>query len=259
MSAFRPGYLLFVGIGVLIAFAFPVTRHIKDSRLRRQYYIVQGFMLLGAIIGAKLSVLLGDYNWPWVPMKDWANVLWSGRSITGALILGFLFAELAKPLVGYTLPPNDRFAALIPFTIGIGRIGCMTAGCCGGIPYDGWCSLAGPDGIPRYPTQLFEFVFQIVVGISFVLMVRRQILFGRLFSLYLILYGTFRFFTEFVRDTPKFYDGYSGYQVLSLVMIVLGTAVFLKRTLAMPRNWMSYRSAPTAKETIQPKPEPSHV
>src|SRR5205807_386296 len=117
----------------------------------------------------------------------------SGRSITGALLFGFLFAELAKPMIGYELPPNDRFAALLPFTIGIGRIGCLLAGCCGGLPYDGWCAIAGPDGTPRYPTQLLEMLFQFTTGICFVVMVRRGWLFGRLFSVYLMAYGVFRF------------------------------------------------------------------
>jgi len=103
--------------------------------------------------GAKLSVLIGDYHWPWVTVEDWRNVLWSGRSITGALILGFLCAELAKPLIGYPMPPNDRFAALLPFTIATGRVGCLITGCCrdfrmtvGAHARSGWHpATSGPD------------------------------------------------------------------------------------------------------------------
>lgn len=248
MNLFRPGYLLFVGVGVLVALAFPVTRHIRDDRLRRQYYLMQVITLVGAVFGAKLSVLIGDYHWPWVSMRDWSSVLSSGRSITGALIFGFLFAEIAKPIVRYTMPPNDRFAALLPFTIGIGRIGCLTAGCCRGLPYDGWCAMRGVDGVPRYPAQLMEIIFQLAVGIFFVIGVKRRWLFGRMFSFYLIAYGIFRFFTEFIRDTPKSFGMYSGYQLISLFMIVLGGVFFLKRTLAPPSNWSGFReSAPAGK------------
>jgi len=114
MNSFQPTYFLFVGVGVLMALAFPVVRHIREQRLRRQYYLLQAITLLGAIVGAKLSVLFGDYHWPWASVNDWQSVLWSGRSITGALIVGFLFAEIAKPIVDYAMPPNDRFAALLP-------------------------------------------------------------------------------------------------------------------------------------------------
>ena len=37
MNLFQPTYLLFVGVGVLLALAFPVARHIRDDRLRRHY------------------------------------------------------------------------------------------------------------------------------------------------------------------------------------------------------------------------------
>src|SRR5439155_1748200 len=105
MNPFRPGYVLFVGASVLLALAFPVARHIPRERLRQQYYFLQGITLVGAVVGAKFSVLVGDYHWPWATISDWGTVLWSGRSITGALLFGFLFAELAKPLMGYTMPP----------------------------------------------------------------------------------------------------------------------------------------------------------
>ena len=185
-------------------------------------------------------------------MNDWQSVLVSGRSITGALIFGFLTAEIAKPFVGYTMPPNDRFAALLPFTIAVGRFGCLTAGCCRGLPYDGWCAMRGVDGVMRYPTQLFEIIFQLAIGISFVVMVKRKILFGRLFSFYLVAYGLFRFLTEFIRDTPKSFGVLSGYQLLSLVMIVLGGAFFLKRTLAPPASWNSFREATNAPPSATP-------
>jgi phosphatidylglycerol:prolipoprotein diacylglycerol transferase len=236
MSLFQPSYFLFVGVAVVLALAFPVARHIREKGQRQQYYLLQAVTLLGAVVGAKLSVLLGDHHWPWTAVKDWHEVLWSGRSITGALIFGFLFAEITKPIIGYTMPPNDRFAALLPFTIGLGRIGCVTAGCCGGLSYDGWCSVHDAADVARYPTQWMEVVFQIGVGIAFQVMVRRGVLYGHLFTLYLVLYGAFRFLTEFIRDTPKTFSGLSGYQMLSLVMIVLGAAFFLKRKLWPSRS-----------------------
>jgi prolipoprotein diacylglyceryltransferase len=257
VNFFHPSYLLFVGVGVLIALAFPVARHIRDRRLRRQYYLLQGITLIGALFGAKVSVLFGDYKWPMASINDWASVLWSGRSITGALICGFLFAEIAKPMLGYRMPPNDRFAAVLPFTIAIGRIGCLTAGCCGGLPCDGWYCIAGPDGISRYPTQVFEMIFQVSMGVLFILLIRRGVWFGRLFSFYLVAYGVFRFLTEFLRATPKFFGILSSYQLLSLLMIALGAAFFLKRTLAPPRSWNDFRlqSEPATASTM----EASHV
>ncbi len=258
MNYLHPAYLLFVGLAVLVALAFPVAKHIRDERLRQQYYFLQGVTLLGAVAGAKVSVLIGDYHWPWVTVNNWPGVLWSGRSITGALILGFLCAELAKPLIGYRMPPNDRFAALLPFTVATGRVGCLITGCCRGLPYNGWCAMRGADGVPRYPTQLFEIIFQLAIGILFLIMVKRGWLFGRLFSVYLMVYGGFRFLTEFIRDTPKFFGNFSGYQLLALVMIGLGAVFFLKRTFSPPPGWNEFRLQKQNQPTAQPELEAPH-
>ncbi len=239
---FNPQYVLMVGIAVAVAIAFPVTRHMRGPGQKRDYYILQFITLIGAVLGAKLSVLIGDLDWPRQPITDWSAALHSGRSITGALILGFLFAEIAKPLLGYKMPPNDRFAAIIPFSIAIGRVGCFFAGCCGGVPYNGWCAIADAHGVPRHPTQLYEIAFQLSIGAAFIYMVRRRILFGRLFAVYLVAYGIFRFFTEFIRDTPKTYGPLSGYQMICFVMVALGAAFLLKRSFAPPLGWAAFKA-----------------
>jgi phosphatidylglycerol:prolipoprotein diacylglycerol transferase len=232
----------------VLALSFPVTAHLRNHSQRRQYYFLQGITLLGAVLGAKLSVLFGDYNWPWSPVNDWLQVLWSGRSITGALIFGFLFAEVTKPIIGYEMPPNDRFATLLPFTVGIGRVGCIIGGCCGGLPHEGWCAVTGADGISRYPAPAIEMLFQFMIGALFIFLLKRDILFGRLFAVYLILYGGFRFGTEFIRATPKSFNGFSGYQILAVCMVVLGTAALLKRTLAQPGTWREFKPLTAANE-----------
>ena len=83
----HPVYFVCVLLGVILAFAFPVTRDIRRGTHRRQYYTLQLIMLVGAVLGAKLSVLVGDYGWPLLPVPDWRQILWSGRSITGATAL----------------------------------------------------------------------------------------------------------------------------------------------------------------------------
>ena len=241
MTLDHPVYLLTAGAAVLLALLFPVTRNIRQGRDRRQYWFLQAVTICGAILGAKLSVLFGDAGWPLYEAPDWRELLWSGRSITGALILGFLAAEATKPLIGYTMPPNDRFAAVLPFSIGLGRIGCLVSGCCGGIPWHGWCALQDHYGVWRHPTQVYEMVFQFGIGVLFILLVKRGVLFGHLFSIYLMSYGVFRFLTEFVRDTPRWFRPLSGYQVLALAMIVLGAGFFIKRKLAPPAEWEEFR------------------
>jgi phosphatidylglycerol:prolipoprotein diacylglycerol transferase len=226
-SLIVPEYAISVLIALLVGALFPVMQDIRAPRERKQYILLQVATLIGAAIGCKLAVLFGETGWPFASAPDWRAVLLSGRSILGALIFGLLAAELIKPMIGYTRPPNDRFAAVLPFTFAIGRIGCLLHGCCRGVEYHGRCAIAYTDGIPRHPVPAYEIIFDVLVGAAFILIVKHNAGRGRLFSIYLILYGTFRFLTEFLRETPKLYAGWlSGYQVLSLIAIALG-AVFL--------------------------------
>lgn len=223
-------YALPVVLAMIVVAAFPVTRGMSDRSVRSTYWRLQLITLLGAIAGAKLVVLMGDRLWPVVPLHHWSELFTSGRSIVGGLIFGFLAAEIAKPLLGYKLPPNDRFATILPFSLAIGRVGCFLQGCCRGIAHDGPLSIRYGDGIPRYPTQIFEAGFNIVIGIAFVFLLRRGRLQGRLFATYLVAYGMYRFASEFIRETPHVVAGYSVYQLFSIVMVILGVASFVLRS-----------------------------
>lgn len=222
----RLGYAIPVGCALLLALGFPASRAITDPEARKIYRRLQLATLFGAVIGAKLAALWGDLGWP----DSWTDVFTVGRSVTGGLIGGFLTAEILKPLFHYREPPNDRFAAVLPFSLAIGRVGCFIEGCCAGTPWNGPWALADEHGVLRHPAQLYELFFQLAVGIVFVLLLKRERLKGRLFALYLVIYGLFRFATEFVRDTPRLEVGVSRYQILALVMIALG-AIAMRRTI----------------------------
>ena len=235
-------YPLLVSCGILLAVCYPVTKQMTDPRLKRQYYVLQAVALLGLVVGAKLAVMWGDHDWPFTPMS-FNEVLVCGRSITGGLIGGFLAPEVAKVLIGYPMPPNDRFAAILPFSIAIGRVGCLLDGCCRGIPWNGPWSIVYGDGIPRHPAQIYEILFQLSMGVLFLYLVNHGLLFGRIFCAYLFGYGCFRFLTEFLRETPRIVHGFSAYQVMAVFMLLLGLGVLLKRTLYPPATWEPFRVA----------------
>ena len=237
------GYALMVVLGFALTLSFPLTRHFQDPRDRRRYYTMQAITAACALLGAKLAVVLGDALWPLQEFPDWHALLGGGRSLAGALLFGFLGAEAAKPLLHYDLPPNDRFAIVLPFSIGLGRIGCLIAGCCRGEPFDGPWAISYADGIPRHPAPLYEMLFHWAMGFLLIALWRRQVLFGRLFAFYLACYGVFRFLTEFVRETPKAYGELSAYQIMSLAMIVAGLVAIVMRTVRQPESWERWRVA----------------
>jgi prolipoprotein diacylglyceryltransferase len=88
-------------------------------------------------------------------------------------------------------------------------------------------------GIQRWPAPAVEGLFQIIIFITILLLQRRGMLRDRLFFLYLITYGLFRFLHEFMRDTPRVFYGLSGYQFIALVMAALGFIMLRRRTKSM--------------------------
>jgi phosphatidylglycerol---prolipoprotein diacylglyceryl transferase len=215
------GYSALVLLGVGMTLAFPVTRGL-DQYERRNYVRIQIATLAGALLGSKLAVIVGDGLWPLQPMPDWHNIVFSGRSIVGALLFGFITAEICKPLMHYTQAPNDRFAMVLPFSIGVGRIGCLISGCCAGIAWDGPLATIGVDGVQRFPSQLLEIVFQLSCGALLASFWKAKILPGRLFALYMILYGSFRFVSENWRVTMKVFGGFSAYQWMAVMLVMCG-------------------------------------
>jgi phosphatidylglycerol:prolipoprotein diacylglycerol transferase len=225
----RAAYAGMVLLGIALFLAFRPTSHYAAPE-RRAYIRLQMLTLLGALLGAKFVVLMGDSGWPVVPFHDWTDLLVSGRSIVGALLFGFLVAEGLKPLLGYRLPPNDRFAIVLPFSVATGRLGCWMSGCCLGIPMQGPFALVGVDGISRFPAPLVELAFHLLCGVSFIMLWKKKRMAGRLFALYLVAYGVFRFLTEFLRVTPKVFDGLSAYQWFSMMIVLAGAAaLYLRR------------------------------
>ena len=225
---FHPGYVIPVLAGLLLAVLFPSGATIADPALRAKYRRIQLGTLVGALVGAKFAAIVGDLRWPIEP-ADPSAFFQVGRSITGGLLFGFLTAEVLKRAFDYHEPPNDRFATVLPFSIAIGRVGCLLVGCCAGLPTDSWFALPDEHGVMRHPTALYDLLFHLALGVAFILLLRRGILRGRFFALHLLVYGIFRFAIEPLRDTRTYAVGVSAYQLFALALIACGVFGLLRK------------------------------
>lgn len=225
----NPIYALSITAGFVLIFLFPLTKDFANPREKTQYYYLQLITLLGAIIGAKFAVIMGDALWPIRPFSDWPALLYSGRSIVGALLFGFLAAELAKPMIGYERPPNDRFAIVLPFSIAIGRIGCWFAGCCLGLPIENQHVAGLMPSISLHPIPFYEMAFHLSIGTTLVFLYRQRRFSGQLFAIFMVAYGTFRFASEALRATEKAFYGLSAYQWFAVALILAGMASYTAR------------------------------
>lgn len=217
------GWLMLAGIMVSLALWSRVAR--RDSRLVLIYIAA----LVGAFLGAKLVYLAAEGWLHWHDEQRW-RILATGKSITGALLGGYLAVEIAKRAVRYRNQTGDWFAVIAPIGIMLGRVGCILHGCCLGRACEpSWFTVEDTDGVSRWPAAEMELAFNGLALGAALLMRWRTILPGQRFHLYLIAYGIFRFIHEFCRATPPILGPLSGYQIASLLMVLLGLVRFIQR------------------------------
>jgi phosphatidylglycerol:prolipoprotein diacylglycerol transferase len=217
------GWLMLAGIVLSIALWSRVAA--RDHRLVLIYVAA----LAGAFLGAKFVYLASEGWLHWHDPNRWI-VLATGKSITGALLGGYVAVEIAKRLLNYKRSTGDWFAIIAPLGIMLGRVGCILQGCClGEVCEPSWFTMNDTTGIARWPAALVELLFNALMLAVALLLRRKRILPGQHFHIYLISYGIFRFFHEFLRDTPRILGPMSGYQIASLAVAMLGIAGFVLR------------------------------
>ena len=234
-------YPLLAVLGMVIS-AYTFERVLGPSRVRAtpgwEAIFVGG--LIGMAVGAKLGYALAEGLWvadaPRASMSFWLQVL-AGKTVTGGLLGAYLGVEIAKRRVGHVQPTGDAFAVIAPLSLMFGRVGCLFGGCCTGVAMQpAWFTVADASGVQRWPAVLVELAFNaLFFGCAVAWTLRREQgagsrWMGQLFHVYLVAYGAFRLAHEFVRDTPRVIAGYSGYQLLSVALILLGAVRFAQRS-----------------------------
>lgn len=217
------GWLMMLGIAASAWIWSRLAR--RDSRL---VFIYTG-ALVGALLGAKLAYVIAE-GWMDLGKPDmWARLA-TGKSILGALFGGYWAVEKVKAHIGFREPTGDLFATTTPIGVMVGRMGCWLHGCCQGqICSPGWYSLRDSEGIDRWPTVPLEMGFNLSMLLLFVVLRWRRQAVHQHFHIYLIAYGAFRFLHEAIRDTPRWAGSISGYQLISIGLMIFGVVSFHRR------------------------------
>lgn len=230
-------YGLFVAIGVLAGYNYARyqgyhRRNIDPLFLSNVlfYTIIIGF------IGGRLMYVLLNLNYY---KKDVISIFkfWEGGLVFyGGFILGLLFGILYIKLKKRSL--LDILDVVTPglyLGLALGRIGCFCAGCCYGRPTESFLGVIfthyeslAPTGIKLLPTQLFEFVYSLIIFLITHFLLIKNLLNGQLFFLGGIMYSVFRFINEFYRwdDRGGSIFGLSPSQVISIIIFILFSILF---------------------------------
>jgi phosphatidylglycerol---prolipoprotein diacylglyceryl transferase len=213
-------YTVFLVIAFVVALA--MRRH-EATRLGHGalvgYRWIPAGALLGAVVGAKLGMVLCD---PAAAGEAWTRIAsldFTGKTVTGGLVGGYLGVEVTKRIVGITRRTGDAFAVAVPLAQAIGRLGCLFHGCCYGTAWSGpWAVSMG--GLSRHPAQIYEALLDLALAVWIWTRRHRPMPEGNLFRRYLVGYAAIRFVLEPLRGDAGWKLGpLTGVQVLCLVVI----------------------------------------
>ena len=120
-------------------------------------------------------------------------------------------------------------SAAIALAHGIGRIGCLMAGCCYGKETDAWFGIyLDSAGAKVIPTQLFEAIVLFCLFAFFVFRLIKNKKYN--LSLYMSVYGAWRFAVEYIRDDYRgstVVDFLTPSQLVALLMILGAVGIFV--------------------------------
>lgn len=199
------GYGLMIGIGMIAAYL--MTEHLakrKGLDADPVFYLFV-FGILGGLLGAKLlyyiTVLDRIIQDPSLLLDVGDGFVVYG-GIIGGIAAGYAVCRVKKlPFLKYL----DCAIPSIAMAQGFGRIGCLLAGCCYGIPADGWLAITftnsqfAPNGVALVPTQILSSLYDFLSFAVLYMVCRRSKQDGRTAAVYLLTYGVGRFVIEFFR------------------------------------------------------------
>ncbi len=220
-----PTYSAFVALALLVGIGWFYCSYRGSEKKKDTGWIVAA-ALLGGVVGAKLAIVAEHFSLFLREPAYWKALLFSGRSIVGGLVGGYLGVRLIKKIRGLSqVRCGNHIAPAAALGMGIGRIGCFLTGCCYGIETKLPIGVDFGDGVSRIPTQLIEaaFCFVLFGWLLWQQKKNRNLIPGILFRYLVLSYFTFRFLIEFIRATNKNILGLSVYQVIC----VLGAAVMI--------------------------------
>lgn len=149
---------------------------------------------------------------------------WGANNIVRAFVYFPLFFALAAKVVGVSAKKVIDFAAPSQaLNQAIGHLVCPFAGCCQGYA----CSwgIWNPVSNERlFPNQWLECLVALAVGLYLFYLAKKENYAGtgRIYAMFLVLFGGTRFLLEFLRDNDKIFVGISNLAFHALFMALVG-------------------------------------
>jgi phosphatidylglycerol---prolipoprotein diacylglyceryl transferase len=209
--------------------------------LGRDPQVITDFAVVGILTGVVTGHLVHVFLYhPEELRLSWQALrFWEGLSSMGGLLGGILaaFVWFRWRKIDFSQYSDPLALGLAPGW-GLARVGCFTVHDHPGIRTDFFLAV-NMDGVPRHDLGLYEALLLFALGALLWTLHRRGILRGRLLPLLGVLYGTARFFLDFLRARPgdvPYADGrIDGTGLTAAQFIVVGLVAYGAWRLSRPR------------------------
>ena len=212
-----------VAMGYLFA-GFLLWREMRQKGKDPMAFLDLGLgVLLSSLLGGRLLFILLNLREYLEDPVEIFKIYHGGLVFYGgflsALLFAFWFIHKKNLPLWETLDVMTPYAVLVH---AFGRIGCFLNGCCYGIETHGILGVQFPHlAEPRYPTQLFSSAIAFVLFLIISFAYSRKKRDGEVFVWGLVLYMTYRFGIEFLRDNPRYLFQLTLAQWISLFLVPL--------------------------------------
>lgn len=226
---------LFVSLGFLVGLWLARQEAKRRGLATGKVVDLCFWIIVGAFLGARLAhVLFYEPSFylarPLEILKIWQGGLSSFGGFFGAVFAGWLYLKKQKLNFWQWA---DVIAFALPLGWGIGRLGCFLTHLHHGIKSNFFLAVNFPDG-PRLEMGLLEALFSLLLFGYFLLMRRRLRFAGFYLINFVLIYGVWRFFADFLRaqdiaGADIRYFGLTPAQYGSLIFAAAGLYWWLKR------------------------------
>jgi phosphatidylglycerol:prolipoprotein diacylglycerol transferase len=250
------GRLQIRSYGFMLALSFLLGIWLASRRAKRAGVDPQKILdlsvviILASVIGSRLLYVVFHLEQYHNPLDIFA--LWQGgATFYGGMLLAIAASYWWVQKNGLSfLKVADILAPSIALGLVFTRVGCLLSGCCYGKPTDGPLGLVFPpdspagaaaaalaqqtgrDVVALHPTQVYSSLKGLIIFATLMLLQPKLKKTGSTFALFLILYGIGRFTIDFFRyyeDSARVLFGLSFNQVISIVLIIIGVFLLLRR------------------------------
>ena len=240
---FLPTYGFLVSLGVLVGLWISVRNSERLGIDGEKAWNLGILVVLCGIIGSKVLYVINEG----MSFREIFSIstLQAGGVFSGGLIAAFIAAAWYvrrhhMPALGTC----DAFSPGLALGHAIGRIGCFAAGCCYGKETHHWWAVTftnplaaqitgTPLNKPLEPTQLFESAVELANFFLLMWLLKRRKFDGQVFGAFMFIYGTARFFLEYLRDDPGrgsvFGGAITGTQLIAIGLVIGGGLIWWLR------------------------------